>query len=168
MKKNLSPRNGFTLIELLVVIAILGILAAIGLASFLGTQEKARDAKRKSDLDNIARALELYYNDYNEYPAGESDGRIRGCGTSGAASPCSWGGPMNRGGYDYMLELPEDFSGNKYFYRKTNGNGYQIYTLLENLDDGKIIVPTNTGAHTDPMCGAEVCNYGIASPDERP
>lgn len=169
MKKNLSPRNGFTLIELLVVIAILGILAAIGLASFLGTQEKARDAKRKSDLDNIARALELYYNDYNEYPAGESDGRIRGCGTSGAASPCSWGGPMNRGGYDYMLELPEDPSGNKYFYRRNvSTGGYQIYALLENTDDGDVVAPANI-TNPDPICEGTttVCNYGISSPNVR-
>lgn len=154
-----SHRKGFTLIELLVVIAILGILAAIGIASFLGAQEKARDAKRKSDLDNIARALELYFNDYNEYPAGETDGRIRGCGTSGVAAPCSWGGPMNRGSYNYMLELPEDPSGQRYFYRRVGTNGYQLYALLENVDDGAVVTLAN------PVCKtpSTVCNYGISS-----
>ena len=35
-------RNGFTLIELLVVVAIIGILAAVGVTTFNGFQEKAK------------------------------------------------------------------------------------------------------------------------------
>ncbi|MCL4360231.1 type II secretion system GspH family protein [Patescibacteria group bacterium] len=41
--------GGFTLIELLIVIAILGILVRLGLASFLSSQIKSRDSRRKSD-----------------------------------------------------------------------------------------------------------------------
>jgi len=52
-------RRGFTLIELLVVITIIGILAAIAIVSYGGTQERARDSRRKSDLDAIKKALEL-------------------------------------------------------------------------------------------------------------
>lgn len=52
-------RKGFTLIELLVVITILGVLAGLTLASYGGTQERARDSKRKTDLDAIRKALEL-------------------------------------------------------------------------------------------------------------
>ncbi|MDP2656709.1 MAG: type II secretion system protein [bacterium] len=57
MKKN---NKGFTLIELLVVIAIIGILATIALVSLNGARSKARDAKRISDLRNLASALEIY------------------------------------------------------------------------------------------------------------
>lgn len=56
---NSKVKRGFTLIELLVVIAIIGILATFIVASFTSAQKKARDAKRKSDLDAIKKALEI-------------------------------------------------------------------------------------------------------------
>ncbi len=52
--------KGFTLIELLVVIAIIGILSSVVLASLNTARQKARDARRISDLKNIQLALELY------------------------------------------------------------------------------------------------------------
>lgn len=51
--------RGFTLIELLVVISIISILATIGIASYQGAQKNARDARRRSDVDAIAKSLEV-------------------------------------------------------------------------------------------------------------
>lgn len=51
--------KGFTLIELLIVITIIGILATAILASFGAAQAKARDGRRKSDLAQLKRAMEL-------------------------------------------------------------------------------------------------------------
>jgi len=59
--KQISKR-GFTLIELLVVISIIGILATLIMANFVGIRERARDAQRKSDINQIQKALELYKN----------------------------------------------------------------------------------------------------------
>ena len=56
-------RPGFTLIELLVVISIIGILAAFIVASFTSAQQKARDSRRKADLDATKKALVLASND---------------------------------------------------------------------------------------------------------
>lgn len=55
-QKKLS--KGFTLVELLVVVAIIAILSTIGLTVFTSAQANARDARRKSDIDAIAKVLE--------------------------------------------------------------------------------------------------------------
>jgi len=57
MKKS----SAFTLLELLVVIGIIGLLVAIGTISYSSAQQRARDARRRSDLEAISRALEQYY-----------------------------------------------------------------------------------------------------------
>lgn len=62
----LNRNKGFTLIELLVVIAIIGLLTSIVLVSIRGIGARARDAKRKSDLDQIRKALLLYAFDHND------------------------------------------------------------------------------------------------------
>ncbi|OGD68236.1 hypothetical protein A2996_02945 [Candidatus Campbellbacteria bacterium RIFCSPLOWO2_01_FULL_34_15] len=61
-------KKGFTLIELLVVIAIIGILSSVVLASLNSAREKARDARRVSDVGQLSLALEMYYNDHTAYP----------------------------------------------------------------------------------------------------
>lgn len=54
-------KSGYTLLELLVVIAVIAIIATVGIVSFSGTQKKARDTRRKADIDAITDALEQYY-----------------------------------------------------------------------------------------------------------
>lgn len=58
---HLSP--AFTLIELLIVIVIVGILATMAIVVFNLAQAKGRDAKRKSDLDALKKALLFYKGD---------------------------------------------------------------------------------------------------------
>lgn len=143
---------GFTLLELLVVMAILGILAAIGMASYTGVQAKARDARRKSDLENIARAMEMYYNDNGNYPA--------------SLPPNRW----EDGGALYMEKVPQDTRGN-YFYEQVTidgvvGKGYRLYARLENVEDQKAArttAPSGPGAYQGISCGAKLCNYVIMS-----
>ena len=52
-------RKAFTLIELLVVVAIIGILAAVGVTTFSGFQEKAKIAAAKANLKTISNWLAL-------------------------------------------------------------------------------------------------------------
>ncbi len=66
--RNKTQQSGFTLIELLVVIAIIGLLASVVLLSLNSARAKSRDAKRLSDVRQIASAMELYFNDNNTYP----------------------------------------------------------------------------------------------------
>ncbi len=54
-------KKGFTLIELLLVLAIVAILAGIVISQLSPAREKARDAKRISDIHQIQLALEAYF-----------------------------------------------------------------------------------------------------------
>ena len=54
-----SKKNGFTLIELLVVVAIIGILAAVGVTTFGGFQEKAKIAAVKSNHKTIVKFISV-------------------------------------------------------------------------------------------------------------
>jgi prepilin-type N-terminal cleavage/methylation domain-containing protein/prepilin-type processing-associated H-X9-DG protein len=62
----MRKRSAFTLIELLVVIAIIAILAAILFPVFAQAREKARTAACTSSMKQIASALLMYVQDYDE------------------------------------------------------------------------------------------------------
>ena len=69
MNKN---KKGFTLIELLVVIAIIGLLSALSILALGSARARARDAKRVADVKQMQTALEMYFNDMNDYPLAAS------------------------------------------------------------------------------------------------
>src|SRR3990167_6143097 len=58
---------GFTLVELLVVIVILAVLGVVGISIFTGVTKKAEDAKRRADVEAIAKAYEANYNPSGGY-----------------------------------------------------------------------------------------------------
>lgn len=57
-RKNI--RKGFTLIELLVVVLILGILASVGLPSYMATVEKARAAEVASNMGSAFKQMDSF------------------------------------------------------------------------------------------------------------
>lgn len=140
-------QTGFTLVELLVVIAILGLLSTIGLVSFRSTQIKGRDSQRKSDLGQIQKALEMYYNDYGSYSA---------------TLPAGGGAWQDTKGTLYMKEVPKDPKGSSYCYETdTNKIWYQIYAKLENSQDSGI---AKTGCVAGCTCkGDNTYNYKVTS-----
>lgn len=174
----LNENSGFTLVELLVVITILGILSTIGLVAFTSAQAKGRDAERKSDLKQIASALEIYYNDHGSYPA-SSGGYILGC-PSTTASSCSWGsGSFSDTQTIYLKTVPDDPSiGRYYYYRAATFGGtakqaFQLYASLENTQDAGSCIGGNCGAHSDlpsgVKCGESAnCNFSVTSPNTDP
>ena len=130
-----SHTKAFTLIELLVVIAIIGILSSVVLASVNTARAKSRDARRMSDLREVQKALEFYYDDYNAYPS-------TGGSWWGSSSECH-GGPHGDGTIpglipDYMARVPQDpmsSGGNCYLYR-SDGVDYMFlaHGTIETFD----------------------------------
>ena len=78
MENNLKFKQSkaFTLIELLVVIALIGILAGIIVVSMSGSQESARDARIKNEMDQLRRAVEVYGLINQDYEGVSSDGEV--------------------------------------------------------------------------------------------
>lgn len=68
-----KSRRGFTLIELLVVIAIIGLLATIALVAVNQSRIRSRDTRRMADIKQIQTALEMYYQQYDQYPEEDAE-----------------------------------------------------------------------------------------------
>jgi len=142
LKSKISKvKRGFTLIELLVVIAIIGILASFAIASFTSAQAKGRDSRRKSDLDAIKKALELF----------------KGDTTGSAKYPNTTTGSLVS--LNYMRTLPADPSSSSTNYNYTpfradgstacaggdtlatasggNCETFRLYACLENVNDSQ-------------------------------
>lgn len=94
--------KGFTLIELLVVIAIIGILATIVLVALNNAREKARNARRQSDVRQIQLAMQLAYDDCQAYPTSA---------TMPTQLPVSGGASCFAAAGSYLSAVPTDPSG---------------------------------------------------------
>ena len=66
---NIKSKKGFTLFELLISISIVGILTALAVVSYSGSQLRARNQRRVEDLNMIQKAAEQYYAAHYTYPA---------------------------------------------------------------------------------------------------
>ena len=110
MKHIKIVNKGFTLIELLVVISIIGILISLSLFGIQNARMSSRNAKRKSDLESIRSALEMYKADKGSYP------------TSGLNALTSG---------NYLSSIPSDpLPGRNYSYNST-GATYNLCAALE-------------------------------------
>jgi prepilin-type N-terminal cleavage/methylation domain-containing protein len=62
-----TKEDGFTLIELLIVVVIIGLLTAIGIATFTGQQNKAHDVEAKAAARTAQLAMETYRVEHKDY-----------------------------------------------------------------------------------------------------
>ena len=126
-------QRGMTLIELMIVVAIIGILATFVLTNLSGARERARDARRKADLDGISKGLRLYYNDSQGFPPSTSDYAITN-------NP--WGGPLTNTAatttyVNYLSYDPSSAGTNNvsYQYYSPSTDQFLLVASLENLSD---------------------------------
>lgn len=173
-----QKKNGFTLLELLIVIGILAILSTLVLTIVdpLAQFRKASDARRKSDLGQIQKALEQYYQDNGAYPTGTPDYRI----TNPELTPIPWGSTWP----PYLDVLPSDpeSPSRSYMYVST-GQSYWIYASLERGgSDTQACKATLVACANNPLsasclcdntptqyCGGNnICTYGVSSPNTQP
>ncbi|MBI2103907.1 type II secretion system protein [Candidatus Woesebacteria bacterium] len=168
---NSGKSFGFTLVELLVVMAIIGVLVTLIGTTFRNAQIRGRDVERKSDLNQISKALELFFSDYGLYPDGDLSGLILGCPynpTTGIGAACSWGtSELTDGTTTYFKQLPTDPTPTEtYFYRvvpNSNRQKFQIFAHLENPDDQDCLAGDCANSPVTYSCGNDTCNFAITS-----
>lgn len=136
--------QGFTLLELLVSVTILAVLTAIAVTSYTSINKRGRNAKRKTDLEQIRSALEMYRADNGYYP--------------------STGAPYFNNADNlstvlvstYMPAIPTDpknVNPSLYMYKATNASGGKYYgycmsALLESEDPANDpCTPWSSGGH---------------------
>ena len=145
-RNNSRKNNGFSLTELLSIVAILMVvMVAVMLAFKPRLQiEKARDSRRKADLNLISKAVEDYANDNPCYPSSaDLTGYLADCNGSSFRP--------------YLDRIPCD-PGTKqsYGYESPDCQKYALYASL---------VTENTNLSYQSDEGTDNGNYAVTSPN---
>ncbi len=146
----LKRSKGFTLIELLVVIAIIAVLSIFFINTAQINVKRSRDARRKTDLENIRSGIETFFSDCAKYPATLTAGSsLKGDGSSANCLAAN----------TYIQIIPDDpISGRDYSYSR--GPGTTAYTICAALETGSGSVSCGGSS----SCGSATCNYQVTNP----
>ncbi len=119
------------------------ILATIGMTSYQAAGRSGRDAKRKSDLEQVRSALEIFKSENTVYPDD--------------AGSCGQPAALTSG---YINPYPSDpRSPAQYCYNRLTTTTYVLCASLENGNAAQIAA---CGALN---CGSgKFCNYAVANP----
>lgn len=134
--------RGFSLLEIIVALAILtsvsaGLFIAVNPLSQLN---KAEDAKRLSNLQEIRQALGVYYQDHNCYPASPSPF------TAVLASGTEWSETVSGKTVLYMKKVPKDPNGASYTYTTDASACPQWNVVFAKLEKSQLASSLNRNA----------------------
>jgi len=118
-----QKKCGFTLMELLVVITIIAVMMAGAIISYSSITTRSRDSKRKSDIEQIRQALEMYRADNLVYPVCAGTGALDVTCLSSVAGFSS-----------YLTTIPSDpksSSGFAYYYQNPTTTTYCLTMFSE-------------------------------------
>jgi general secretion pathway protein G len=139
------PQSGFTLIEILVVATIMGLLASVGFTGYQSVTRSGRDALRKTNLEQIRSALEVYKSENTTYPTYTN------------------GYPDNFSGYINLY--PNDPKPSEYRYVYVPLAGSTSYLLCAHMENGGSNNPcAGPGAISCSLGGTGDCNYVVTNP----
>lgn len=122
-------QKGFTFVELMVVITVASIMFAVATVSYQNVTKNSRDSRRKTDMESIRQAMELYRSYVGTYPTGI----YLTCGSYEGI--CS-------GNQTYMSKTPVDpKDGSDYVYNSVGGTTYTLTTnKMENTDNPYTVI----------------------------
>lgn len=168
-------KKGFTLIEILVVVTIIGILTAIAMVSYSSINKRSRDAKRKSDLEQIRAALELYRADNGAYPFMTGVNPNRYIANMSYLSSVGYlneipNDPKNASDswkYDYQVQQTADCTNAATAPPDKLCKNYWICANVEGTSDANNICPTpggTNGTNCKNVVPTLTCNFGHTNP----
>ncbi len=154
--KETDSSQAFTLIELLVVIAIIGILAGIIIVAMGSAQGSANDARRKADLNQLAKAVMIY--------------KVNNPETLLPTTPCTIGGgttPCDSAIFGTANVL-KDPNGSFYSFSSSDGNDYMLLSTLSTGDYYSFDSSTGTYSQssTNPSASNGVCGTSAGEEHE--
>ncbi|MFM2415035.1 MAG: hypothetical protein RI911_728 [Candidatus Parcubacteria bacterium] len=127
MKRAESSR-GFTIVELLVVVAIITMLIGVLMYAFTDPKKNSRDAKRMSDIRDLAQALELYSIQSQAYPAAAALTTLSG--TDPVSATLTSSGVLKKPVIDPLMPT--------YEYRYQTNSGGSTYNIQFCLETDRI------------------------------
>lgn len=121
----------FTLIEILVVSTIIVLLTSVAFVSYNQLNKESRNSRRKTDLEQIRSALEMYRSNNDQYPDNLN---------------------LLTGPTVYLSNIPSDPKSPTYRYN---------YLKISNVDYiiGAYLEGASSSCSTTINCGSANCNY---------